>query len=241
MKFGKTAQIILMVGIFAVAFIMLYRVYLQQGVEQLEVNMQLATSQGLLPKLASEEEDLQSQLTQLNSNLAEVTSSLDEAKGRFPGSVESIEYDEVLFKLAYECDLDIMSLVASEPSDEEVEVELEADDQDQEVDNVTYSVTPFEIEVRGKAPESAFDTAKEYEEYISWTVADILDFVNAIATGGYFTTATVELVRISEPEPLTDDDMEEMKEQDMTEEERIQEFEAASATIKLGVYSYEGE
>lgn len=241
MKFGKTAQIILMVGIFAVALIMLYRVYLQQGVEQLEVNMQLATSQGLLPRLASEEEDLQSQLTQLNSNLAEATLSLGEAKERFPGSVESIEYDEVLFELAHECDLDIISLVASEPADKEVKVELEADDQDQEVDNVTYSVTLFEIEVQGKAVESAFDTANEYEEYISRTVTDILSYFSAVASGDYFTTATVELVNISVPEPLTDDDIEEIKGQDVTEEEMIQEFEMASAIIKLGVYSYEGE
>jgi len=240
MKFGKTAQIILMVGIFAVALIMLYRVYLQQGVEQLEVSMQLATSQGLLPRLASEEEDLQSQLTQLNSNLAEATLSLGEAKERFPGSVESIEYDEVLFELAHDCDLDIISLVASEPADEEVKVELEADNQDQEV-NVTYSVTLFEIEVQGKAVESAFDTANEYEGYVSQTVADILSYFSAVASGDYFTTATVELVNISVPEPLTDDDIEEIKGQDMTEEEMIQEFEMASATINIGVYSYEGE
>jgi len=226
MKFGKTAQIILAVGIFAVALIMLYRMNLQQEQEQEQLNMQLATSQGLLPKLTAEEEDLQSQLTQLNSNLAEATLSLGEAKGRFPSSVESIEYDEVLFELAYECDLDIISLVASEPADEEVEVELEADEEDQEVDNVTYSVTFFEIEVQGKAATSTLETEAECKEYIYQTVADILSYFSAVASGDYFTTATAELVKISVPEPAIGEEGE---------------VEAASATIKLGVYSYEGE
>jgi len=241
MKFGYTARLILVIGIVAVAVVMLYRLYLQQGLEQVEVNIQLVTAQGLLPKLVSDKEDSEGRLTQLEGDLTEATSRLSEAKAYFPASVQSIEYDEVLFRMADDRDLEIVTLTASEPADLEVEVELETDDQDQEVDNVTYSVTSFMVEVEGKATELAFDTAKEYEEYISQTVADILDFISDIANGDDFTTATVKLVNISMPEPMTDDDIDEMKEQEMEEEELIQEFEGASATINLEIYGYEGK
>ncbi len=87
---------------------------------------------------------------------------------------------------------------------------------DEEVEAVTYSVAPFVVDVKGE-------------------VADILDFINTIATSEYFTNATVELVDIVVPEPLTEEEKE-----GLTEEE-IKEAEKPSATITLIIYSYKGE
>ena len=237
MKFSYAARLILVIGIVAVAAVMLYRLYLQQGVEQVEANIQLVTAQGLLPKLVSDREGLEGQLTQLEGDLTEATSRLSEAKTYFPASVQSIEYDMVLFRMARDRDLEIVTLTASEPADLEVEIALETDDQDQEVGFVNYFVTSFTIEVEPVEP--APEAEGEFEEYFNRTIADILDFISAIATGDDFTTATVELVNISVPEPFAEEEEEIVEE--IEEEEEIEEVEVLIATIDLEIYGYKGE
>jgi len=223
MKFGRTSQVILGIGLFAIGFGSLYTIYLGQESEQEELNSNLSVAQATLPKLVSQKQDLESQLTQLESDLAEARTSLSNIKVGFPKSVESIEYDEVLVGIADECDLEIIKVTATEPADEEVESEpideeIESEPVDEEIETVTvtYAVTSFEVGVKGK-------------------VVDILDFVNAIATGDDFTTATAELVSISIPEPLTEAEKEELT------EEEIEEAEMPIATIKIVIYSYKGE
>lgn len=190
MRLSKTAWFILGTGFFIIAIIALLIFNSQQAGEQEKLEESLSTSQTLLPQLVSEREDLESQLTPLESQLSEATLSLSRSKAKFPDAVESIEYDEELFMSAHDCNLEIVSLTASEPHDRLVE------------DIITYSITNFEIEVRGK-------------------VTDMLAFINIIATGRYFTTATVEMVNMKVPEP------------DKKEE--------PTATIRLTIYSFKGE
>jgi hypothetical protein len=159
---------------------------------------------------------------------------LAESKKSFPESVESIEYDERLFKIADDWDLEITILTASAPGSQRVEVKVE----DIKVEGITFSVTSFGVEVKGKAPKSPFETEKEFKNYIDETVDDILDFINTITTDEYFTTATIDLVNMDIPEPLTD---EEIEEEEMTEEQIIEKAEELLATIKLVIYSYRGE
>lgn len=201
MRLSKTAWLILGAGIFIIAFATLYMVYSRRSGEQEQLNSSLAVAQGALPQLISEREDLESQLTQWESQLTEATSSLAKIEARFPESVQSIEYDERLFELADDCDLEITSLTASEPSSKKVKVEAE----DIKVEDITYATTSFRVEVRGE-------------------VDDILDFINAIATGEHFITATVESVDMDIPEP-----------------EEGEEAEKPTATIELVIYGYEGE
>ena len=230
MKLGSAARIILIVGIFAVALFMLYRMNSQQEQEQEQLDVELSGIQLLLPKLMSDKGDLESQLAQLQGELTEATASLSEAKANFPPEpAESIEYDELLFKMAHDRRLEVMSLTATEPSDQNVE-------------GVTYTVTSFDICVEAEAVEQVFDTEEEYKAFISQGIVDILDFIHAIATGEDFTTATVEPVTISVPEPLLEEETEEAEEEieELTEEE-VEEAEAPSATIRLVIYSYKGE
>ena len=193
MKLSRTAWLILGIGIFVIAFATLYMVYSRQSGEQEQLSDSLAAAQALLPRLIVEREDVEDQLSQWESELAEATLSLNKSKTKFPKSVESIEYDEALFGIADGCDLEILSLTASEPRDKKVE-------------DVTYAITSFEVKVEGE-------------------VADILDMVNTIATSEHFTSATVELVNIDIPEPATEGE----------------EAEMPSATIRLVIYSYQGE
>ena len=87
---------------------------------------------------------------------------------------------------------------------------------DKKVESVTYSVASFIVNVEGR-------------------VANILNFINTIATDEDFINATVELVTINIPEPLTEEEKE-----GLTEEE-IEEREMPSATIRLVIYSYQSE
>jgi len=202
-------------------------------------------AQDTLPTLVSEKEDwesqltrLESQLTRLKSELAQAVSLLNRTAASFPESVESIEYDERLFKIADNWNLEITTLTASEPTDKVVE-------------DITYSVTSFAVDVRGE-------------------VANILDFINAIVTSEDFTCATAELVNINVPELLTGAEkeaitkrftgglLEELAKEDLTEikrkellkalaealaaaEEEIEELEMPSASIRLVIYGYKGE
>jgi len=183
MKISRTAWLILGIGIFAIAIGILCWVFLQQVQEQKGLNNSLSLAQATLPRVISERNDLESQLPQLESELAQAESLLSGVKARFPESVESIEYDEVLFEIADDCDLEIIELTASEPSDEEIA-------------GITYYITSFKVKVEGK-----------YGGYIDKTVGDILDFINTIATSEYspgetnFVNAIIKEVNMEVPEP----------------------------------------
>jgi len=223
MKLSKTAWLILGIGIFVIAFGGLCLVYFQQGSEREQLNDGLLVAQATLPKVISEKEDWErqlaqweSQLGQLKSELAQAKLLLAESKMSFPKAVESIEYDEEIFKIADNCDLDITKLTSSEPRDKEAEGITSSEPRDKESEDITYSVTSFVVDVKGE-------------------VANILDFINTIATSKAFTTATVELVDIEVPQPLTEEEKE-----GLTEEE-IEDREKPSATVSLAIYAYKGE
>ena len=235
MKLSKTAWLVLVIGIFVIASGSLYWLYLQEGPKQEELSGQLSAVQARIPKLAEQRASLESTLTELEDKLAQVTSQLKTAKAVFPAAVESIEVDELLFGMAWDWGLEITSLTASEPSD--LKVAVEAETEDIEVEDVTYLVTSFDVVVKGKAPESDF-TEEEYKAYIDKAVDDILNFINTIATHEDITTATVKLVSIVIPEPLSEKEKDELTEELIEEREDI---EVPSATIQLVIYSYEGE
>ncbi len=251
MKLSKTAWLVLGIGIFVISMAGLYMVYSQQTSEQKRLNDRLAVAQSTFPGLVTEQTDweeqvadLESQLAQLGSELNIATILLNSTAASFPYSTESIEYDEILFQFADEWQLEIAILTASEPRDKDVE-------------GIIYSVTSFMITVQGQTVQSSFTTPEEYiiqfREYTYRTVGDILNFVSKIATGADFTTATVESVTISIPEPLplTDAAVEEMIEniiEQLPEEpeegeviEVEQELEKPSAVIELVIYNYQGE
>jgi Tfp pilus assembly protein PilO len=169
MRLSRTAWLILVIGILVIALGSLYTVYSRQVSEQQGLAASLSQAQARLPKVIADRQAAEAELTQWQGKLAEATSLLAKSQAQFPGSAESIEYGEVLYEIADSCDLEVMSLTASEPSEKKVE-------------DVTYTVTTFEVEVRGE-------------------VDDILDFISDIATREYFTGATVELVNIKVPEP----------------------------------------
>jgi len=189
MKLSKTALWILGIGFFIIASAVLVMLHAGQSgdIEQLEEN--LSVTQTVLTTLTSEREDLDSLLTQLYDQLDEAEAAYSQSQANFPKAVMSIEYDEELFFIADDYNLEVMSLTASEPRENKVE-------------GIPFDNTIFEVEVRGE-------------------VSNILSFINNVTTGGYFDSATVELVNMEVPEPTQD--------------------EQSLAAIKIIIYSYEGE
>ena len=182
MNISKTTWLILGIGIFIIAIGILGWLYLEQRGEQKTLTDSLAQANVAYPSLVSQKGNLESQLTQSETDLAEAVLLLAEVEVIFPESVESIEYDEELFDIADDCDLQIIELTASEPDALEVE-------------SVTYSITSFTVVV-----ESDYG----YSDKI--IVDNMLDFVDTIATSEYFTDTThfanaiIELVNIQIPQ-----------------------------------------
>lgn len=210
LRLSRTAWLILGIGVLVIALGSLYTVYSRQVSEQEPLADSLAVAQARWPKVVSDRQAAEAELTQWQDKLAEATSLLAKSEAKFPESAESIKYDELLFDIADVCDLEVISLTASEPSDKKVE-------------DVTYIVTSFDLEM--EAAGSPPGTVAKFETYIDETVANILDFIDTVAKDENFTTATVELVNIDIPEPP----------------EEIEGAPKPSATIKITIYSYKGE
>jgi len=189
MKLSKIAWWILGIGFFVIASAVLVTLLSQQSgdAEQLEDN--LVVTQTLFIKLVSDREALTGQLAQLENQLDEAETAYSQSQANFPDAVMSIEYDEEIFSLADNSNLEVMSLTASEPRENKVE-------------DIPFDNTVFEVEVRG-------------------AVTNILTFIDDIANGGYFDSATVVLINLEVPE--------------------TGQAEQPLAVIKIIIYSYEGE
>ena len=129
MRLSKKVWLIVVIVIFAIVLGVLFSIYAGQARERNELNDKLSNAQTLLPGLVANREDLEDQLTQAESKL-------DESQAKFPESVESIEYGEDLFEIADDCNVDLTSLSPSTPTSKKVGA-------------VTYSVSSFAVVVKG--------------------------------------------------------------------------------------------
>jgi Tfp pilus assembly protein PilO len=129
MKLSRKVLLIIEAVILVAALAGLYVVYSRQAGERDALNDRLSVAQTFLSALTTNEQNLEDQL-------AHAQSSIDAAQAQFPQSVESIEYDNDLFAIADDCNVDITSITASPPTNKKVGA-------------VTYSVSPFVVAVKG--------------------------------------------------------------------------------------------
>jgi hypothetical protein len=188
MKISKTALVVLGIGIFILVFAIIFVMYSGQNGEQEQLNNRLATTQGLLPGLIAEKEDLAGQMAQWEDELDKARVALDKSEARFPKSAESIEYDEVIFKLASDCDLLVFELTVSEPDREPVKGT-----------DIAYDVRAFTAVLRNA--DSPPGNASDYEIYIDQTVEKVLDFIHLVVTTPDFGVTTVQVVAIDGLDP----------------------------------------
>ena len=188
MKISKTALLVLGIGVFILGFAVLFVLYSGQSGEQEGLSSKLVTTQGLLPELIAEKEDLVGQLAQWEDELDKARLALSQSEGRFPKSVESIEYDETLFKLADESDLRIVELTASEPAKEV----LKGTD-------IAYNITIVAVVLENV--ETPPTSAGDFEVYIDQTVDKVLEFVHLVAVTPDFNVANITVVAVDGLEP----------------------------------------
>ena len=205
MRLSKIAWLILGAGVFIIGMVLLVMLYSNQASDEEQMEQSLAEAQALLPQLMAQSEDWQNQLNELQSQLAEEGSALEQSMERFPETAESIEYSEELFMIAHDHNLEVVKIEARLPREEEVKDTP-----------IIYLVTELTVEVSpATAPPSPLTTS-----YLDATVDDMLDFIDTIVNGGYFTAATVEKVVFEIPE--------------------VSEAEKPMAIIKLNICACEG-
>ena len=129
MKLSKTVWLVVVIVIIAIALGVLFSIYSGQVGEREELNDRLSSAQTLLPGLIDNREKLEDQLTQAESLLGK-------SQAEFPESVESIEYDDDLFEIADDYNVDITRLTSSKPTSIKVGA-------------VTYSVSSYVMVVKG--------------------------------------------------------------------------------------------
>jgi cell division protein FtsB len=226
MRLSKTVWIILGVVVFVIGAVYLYMMYARQGDEQEQLKAKLATNQATLPKLVAERESWQSQLANLQSELAarqaalaEANLALSQATEGWPQSAESIEYDERLFEIADAWNLDITVVTAVGPKDTQIE-------------GITLTVASFTVEIKGKTPETTPTEEADYRDYLYSAVGDILHFIDTIVNDKAFASASIQLVTMQIPEPLT--------KEALAGKERLEEGDIPKAQINLIIYTYKG-
>jgi len=153
MKLSKKVGLIVGIVILAVVLGILFTIYSGQVREREDLQDRLSRAQTLLPTLITQRDSLEDQLAQAQS-------SLDDSQAKFPESVESIEYGEDFFKIAYGqklytmaggCGVELTRLTASKLIVKKI-------------GTVTYSVSSFGVVVEGNTD-------------------NILKFIDAIGTG----------------------------------------------------------
>ena len=153
MKLSKKVGLIVVVVILAVVLGILFSIYSGQARERGDLQDRLSRTQTLLPALINQRDSLEKELAQAES-------SLDTSREEFPEVVESIEYGEDFFKIAYGqnlytmasgCGVELTRLTASNPINKKV-------------GTVTYSISSFGVVVEGNTD-------------------NILKFIDALGTG----------------------------------------------------------
>jgi len=153
MKLSRKVWLIVAVIIIVAALASLFAIYSRQAGERGELQDRLSRAETLVPQLTENKKTAEDQLAQAQS-------LLDTSQAKFPESVESIEYGEDFFKIAYGqklytmaggCGVELTRLTASEPTAKKV-------------GTVTYSVASFVVVVEGNTD-------------------NILKFIDAIGTG----------------------------------------------------------
>lgn len=153
MKLGKRVGLIVIIIVIVAALAALFTIYARQARERTDLQDRMSRAETLLPTLITQRDNLEDQLVQAESSLA---SSL----AKFPEVIESIEYGEDFFKIAYGqnlyamaagCGVDLTRLNASPPTSKKV-------------GTLTYFVSSFLVVVEGSTD-------------------NILKFIDAVGTG----------------------------------------------------------
>jgi hypothetical protein len=155
---------------------------------QTQLKDTIAKDQATINKGITQKADLEKAAADIADQLASAKAAL--ADIHFRSTVESIEYDRILYAIADTAKIRITGLNATPPADIKES-------------NNMYQLTKFTITVEGLGPDGIFSKPADDTAYLGSVVSNILGFTNNIATSPDFDTAVIESVNISEPDPMT--------------------------------------
>lgn len=167
MKISKIGLWILGIGIFVIASVVMVALHASKSGEATQLEENLELTQSVLNALVADREELTGQLAEMENDLESAETAYFQSQIKFPDEVASIEYDEEIFSIADDNGLEVINLTASEPRENEVE-------------EIFFVNTIFEVEVRG-------------------TVSHILNFIDDVVNGEYFDSADVETIAMEVP------------------------------------------
>lgn len=136
MKLSKIGWWILGIGFFIIAAAVMVALHTSQSGDAKRLEENLDVTQSALNTLVSSREELTGQLAQMETDLAAAETIYVQSKANFPKTAPSIEYDEEIFSIANDNDLEVIKLAASEPRETGIM-------------DATFAITTFEVEVRG--------------------------------------------------------------------------------------------
>ena len=185
MKFTRSTWVAIFVIVFMVAAVVLYLKYNSATKDRKLAQSHLDYTQQSQVNLNKTKADLAAQMTQadadvaswnskialLQTQLAQASLSVTQAKSQFPASAQTIEYNETLMGLAKSSNLTISTQVATEPANAQIGQS-----------GFNFYTNVFTINVSGK-------------------VSDILGFVDKVATNPAFNTAVITPVSFNIPIP----------------------------------------
>ncbi len=176
MKISKTAWTVLAIGIFVVVAASLLMAYFQEGQEQSRLSQELSSVEILLAKQWAKfsSEELPSQQSQLERQLALAESKLNNAKAGLRQPIESIETTDTFFEIAEANEVEIVEISKVEI------VEISPPGwPEEDTDEVNFSAMSLTIKIEGDVP-------------------DLVDFISELSQ--QFPTSVYELTEIRVPE-----------------------------------------
>jgi len=206
-KLSRTAWLVLGIGIFVIAFAALYMIYYQKSNERRQLEDSIVLAEGTTATVASEKRDVENQLNDLTDQLTTAKSQLSQARSQLNSSMnrfpQEVESIEYGERLFNIANGWGLKTILFTSSKPKPE----------EIDDIHFSITSFSVDVKG-------------------LTGNILGFINTVVMDTDFTNATVELVDITIPGPITD-----AEKAELTKEE-LEKKQSPEATIKLTVYGY---
>jgi hypothetical protein len=194
-KLGIILALIIVVVLVGVG--VLYFANSREVKQQAELNDTFARNQANISKGVAEKQAKEAEALELAKQFASAKLLLEQTD--FLASAESIEYDRILFSIADSTGLQVTNLTATAPLD-------------MKEGGITYQLTTFTISVEGKTPGTIPGTAQDSASYIATVVNNILAYTNTVATSPDFETAAIQSVSISAPEPMTQKEIDDMRE-----------------------------
>ncbi len=194
MKLSKISWLVIGIGIFVVATVVIYFMYqsnvnerkaaeeAKAEVEEVQLPELEGKKQILEDEMAQKEAEIaqwQAEIDQLVEQLNQVEQEVGQAQQGFPVSIDGIDYSETLFAFADASGIYITGLDSSEPSH-------------QDMNENTYTVTLFNLRMQGE-------------------IADMLEFLKMIVDDEEFKTAVIEPVSLSVPAILTNEQIDEIR------------------------------